>query len=351
MSDRTGMNESNSKSESESRKRFLAGFGERYAHYFEFLGGRTSGKGKAKLRCKVCGCEFERFGNFVRMDVNTFCPRCHVHRDDEVSVPIDGRLLEHLGEMYASGMTFEQVSEATGIACKYMRDLIGDEYKEAHDKSVADRDAAAKAARNELRDATSRARQSVVDSFAKLSQEVKGYTADKVLQSATSRVGRERDGFGKTIGFVERYAPVVATCKHCGEGYLFFPKWGRYQRKTPGPYCSRRCKVKHNRACSNIGHRLRMYGSAGQPRDAIKLDDLIDRDNGTCYICGRKTSKSDHYYVHGWFATGDLYPTVDHVIPLSKGGTHTWGNVRLACRQCNSIKSNQVAHLPQATGE
>lgn len=343
MSNARGMNAANAKREAESRERFVTGFNERYAHYFEFLGGQTSGKGKAKLRCKVCGCEFEKFGNFVRMDVNTFCPRCHVHRDDEVNVPIDGKLLEHLGEMYASCMTFEQVSEATGIACKYMRDLIGDEYKEAHDKFVADRDAAAKAARNELRDATSQARQSVVDSFAKLSQEVKGYTADKVLQSATSRVERECNGFGKTIGFVERYAPVVATCKHCGEGYLFFPKWGRYQRKTPGAYCSKRCMRKHNKCESSVYSRLRKYGRGDEPRDNIKLDDVIERDGGTCYLCGRKTDREDYRYVKGFFVIGDTYPTVDHVIPLSKGGTHTWGNVRLACRQCNCIKRDNVA--------
>ena len=35
-----------------------------------------------------------------------------------------------------------------------------------------------------------------------------------------------------------------------------------------------------------------------------------------------------------------LSPTIDHVIPLSKGGTHEPGNCRLACFRCNAIKSD-----------
>lgn len=38
-------------------------------------------------------------------------------------------------------------------------------------------------------------------------------------------------------------------------------------------------------------------------------------------------------------------PTVDHVIPLSKGGLHTISNLVLACKPCNSRKSNTVTNL------
>jgi len=33
-------------------------------------------------------------------------------------------------------------------------------------------------------------------------------------------------------------------------------------------------------------------------------------------------------------------PTIDHVIPLSKGGTHEPANVQLAHYYCNSIKAD-----------
>ena len=34
---------------------------------------------------------------------------------------------------------------------------------------------------------------------------------------------------------------------------------------------------------------------------------------------------------------------VDHVIPRSRGGPHTWDNVVAACRRCNSRKENRLA--------
>ena len=33
---------------------------------------------------------------------------------------------------------------------------------------------------------------------------------------------------------------------------------------------------------------------------------------------------------------------VDHVIPRSRGGTHTWENVVAACRRCNTRKENRL---------
>ena len=39
--------------------------------------------------------------------------------------------------------------------------------------------------------------------------------------------------------------------------------------------------------------------------------------------------------------------TLDHVIPRSKGGKHTWDNVVIACERCNSLKG---ARTPQQAG-
>lgn len=35
-------------------------------------------------------------------------------------------------------------------------------------------------------------------------------------------------------------------------------------------------------------------------------------------------------------------PTIDHVLPLSAGGTHDLSNTVLACRNCNNIKRNRM---------
>jgi 5-methylcytosine-specific restriction endonuclease McrA len=53
---------------------------------------------------------------------------------------------------------------------------------------------------------------------------------------------------------------------------------------------------------------------------------VFARDQWTCQYCGRAAEN------------------VDHVIPRSRGGMHTWENVVAACRRCNSKKENRLHH-------
>ncbi|MCF2531697.1 HNH endonuclease [Yinghuangia soli] len=55
---------------------------------------------------------------------------------------------------------------------------------------------------------------------------------------------------------------------------------------------------------------------------------LFARDGGRCVYCGGAAT------------------SVDHVIPRSRGGQHTWENVVSACRRCNHVKSDRyIAEL------
>lgn len=36
--------------------------------------------------------------------------------------------------------------------------------------------------------------------------------------------------------------------------------------------------------------------------------------------------------------------SIDHVVPRSRGGTHTWDNVVAACRPCNAHKQDRMLH-------
>jgi hypothetical protein len=51
---------------------------------------------------------------------------------------------------------------------------------------------------------------------------------------------------------------------------------------------------------------------------------VFARDGWTCQYCGRTAEN------------------LDHVVPRSRGGTHTWDNVVAACRRCNSRKENRL---------
>ena len=74
----------------------------------------------------------------------------------------------------------------------------------------------------------------------------------------------------------------------------------------------------------------------------ITVEGLYRRDNGTWYLCGGRCNYEDYTVIDGTFIAGDWYPSIDHVIPLAKGGEHSWNNVMLAHRLCNSRKSDKV---------
>lgn len=55
----------------------------------------------------------------------------------------------------------------------------------------------------------------------------------------------------------------------------------------------------------------------------------------------RKKSSGICYYCQGKFKPADL--TMDHIVPISRGGKNNKGNVVPACKECNSKKKY---HLP-----
>jgi 5-methylcytosine-specific restriction endonuclease McrA len=62
---------------------------------------------------------------------------------------------------------------------------------------------------------------------------------------------------------------------------------------------------------------------------------LFVRDRQVCAYCG------------GHFAELDL--TVEHILPVSRGGRHEWTNVVTACRSCNTRKGSrrpEEANMP-----
>lgn len=104
-------------------------------------------------------------------------------------------------------------------------------------------------------------------------------------------------------------------------------------------YCSKECLNKyHNTVHAETRKRYKVIN--GQIDYTITLDKLIKRDNNICYICNKECNLNDYTYQGNYKIAGNYYPSIDHVIPIAKGGTHTWNNVRLAHRICNSIKSD-----------
>lgn len=78
----------------------------------------------------------------------------------------------------------------------------------------------------------------------------------------------------------------------------------------------------------------------------ISLINLYKRDKGICWICKGECDYKDYETTEdGYFIVHDNYPSIDHVIPLAKGGEHSWDNVKLAHHRCNTLKSDKVVNM------
>jgi 5-methylcytosine-specific restriction endonuclease McrA len=107
---------------------------------------------------------------------------------------------------------------------------------------------------------------------------------------------------------------------------------------TRPKYCSDSCLKKAMDSAKDVRRRHKIQTALVDT--GISALGLYKRDNGVCYLCGQLCNLDDYVVRDGHFIAGDWYPSVDHVVPLSKGGLHSWENVKLAHRICNSIKAD-----------
>lgn len=90
-------------------------------------------------------------------------------------------------------------------------------------------------------------------------------------------------------------------------------------------------------------HRAKRFGCEFET--GINLKKLINRDGIVCRICGKECNVNDKTYG----SVGPTYPTIDHIVPLSKGGGHTWANVQVAHFICNSKKGDRTEDVREVT--
>lgn len=67
----------------------------------------------------------------------------------------------------------------------------------------------------------------------------------------------------------------------------------------------------------------------------VDLAQLFDRDAGVCGICHTSVDPTAVW-------PDKMSKTLDHIVPLSRGGRHSWANAQLAHAVCNSRKNNSV---------
>jgi 5-methylcytosine-specific restriction endonuclease McrA len=72
--------------------------------------------------------------------------------------------------------------------------------------------------------------------------------------------------------------------------------------------------------------RLSMYVRVPFKKIILSRKNILRRDGHRCQYCGRS----------------DLSLTIDHVLPLSRGGEDTWENLVCACVLCNNRKGDRT---------
>ena len=105
-------------------------------------------------------------------------------------------------------------------------------------------------------------------------------------------------------------------------------------------YCSEACRRKATNHMTEAKRRAKIKNVLVD--SDIEIHKLFNRDGGICHICGQYCDWEDYTTVNGTIICGDNYPSIDHVIPLSRGGLHSWDNVMLAHRYCNYLKNDKL---------
>jgi hypothetical protein len=119
----------------------------------------------------------------------------------------------------------------------------------------------------------------------------------------------------------------VRACIACNK---IIPKTARADKK----YCSEECSSKLRGRTMNVERRIR----TSEPVLHFKRVDIYERDNWTCQLCLKSVNPNLAF-------PDSMCASLDHVIPLSRGGSHKSSNVQLAHLRCNTSRGNKVEGL------
>lgn len=147
--------------------------------------------------------------------------------------------------------------------------------------------------------------------------------------------------------YVRGSGKVDATCKRCNRRYC-----AERRRLNPDLYARFDRESRQRNAITQKAQRDRYRREhydyflqksaerrASQKRSPqvaqVSRKAIITRDRRACYLCGDVLDPM-HKRPH------PKAITLDHVVPLSRGGAHTADNLRVACYSCNMRKNTKM---------
>jgi hypothetical protein len=117
---------------------------------------------------------------------------------------------------------------------------------------------------------------------------------------------------------------IAGICPGCGETVVVIRGWWHDSIRCPA--CTKaKWRLNHRK-------RAQYYGVA---YEHIENAAVFASDGYRCQLCGCKTTRKHPH---------PRSPTLDHIIPMSKGGPHLRYNVQTACFDCNMRKHSGAAN-------
>lgn len=379
------------------RKRFEElGLSER----FEFLRREWSKQSDRRFwsRCKTCGEEFLIWNDVLRgKQKHLLCPACGAASDGN-DIFSRSPIVDKIAAFYAQGHSVSETSEHFGVTKVQVNNLVkargitnGRSFRSFRQEDNQRRSEAAEQKIVELLKARgfsyiggyknndssvsikclkcgtecSRTVNVIKDGTVRCLECQKRETKERQAAERKARVDQaevkriEREWYRRFHPRRSEYEDLheaflnrTGICEICGKSYTvrdYVESCGLKHARDNG-VCSDKCRrTKSNRnvhkshkqrgVCDNHRHRARKFDCKYD--SSVTLKKLVDRDGLRCAICGELCDWDDRSWSE---YSGPRYPSIDHIVPMSKGGGHTWDNVQVAHMICNSQKGNKVVN-------
>lgn len=120
---------------------------------------------------------------------------------------------------------------------------------------------------------------------------------------------------------------VAGSCVICGTAFI-----QKHDPRHKAHCCSAECSRKASR------HRRRDRERTSAKTKPVYRRKVYERDGWRCRLCGKRLNRKAK-------VPHPSAPTIDHILPIALGGTHTYENIFAAHFRCNSAKGPRVEQL------